>query len=100
MRYAVTALGLLLAACGTHPGKLMDESRDQYKACLDARPPAECESARLKFEADKAAADVYARGDAARRSPIGPVVVNAPQPIDAPRRSLNCTTYGPNTTCY
>lgn len=99
MRYLVAAAALMLAACGTHPVKLMEQSRDQYKACLDARPAPECETARLKFEADKSAADTYSRHDAARRSPVVPVVVNA-QPASTTREPVNCITTGNVVTCY
>lgn len=95
MRYAVIVLALAAGACA-QKGPLT-QAYEEYTGCLSTRPAAECENARLKFEAAKGYADSASR----RMEATPPLILSTYQPgaVAAPRQPITCTTLGSTTTC-
>lgn len=97
MRMLVPSVLLLLsvAACADGP---VTKANAAYQACLDAKPVADCQNEKARFDAEIEAANakssrIQAVGIAARAArPAAPA-------FPPPRQSITCTTFGNTTTC-
>ncbi len=100
MRKAIVLLAVMAAAGCARDGYVTTAYK-AYTACLDARGVEGCSVEKAKLDAALGVADAESRHNASRP----PLVLRGydpppAQPVYAPRQTLNCTTYGPNTTCY
>ena len=97
MRYAVIALALGVGACAQPQMDALTYSHEMYIGCLRGHPPAECESQRAAFEANRGYADSVSRRTVSRPPLVFDPYIPAPVPVHQP--IVTCTRAGALLMC-
>lgn len=99
MRYVLIGMVLAAGACAPQQMDALTYSHEMYIGCLRGHEPAECETQRAAFEANRGYADSVSRR-AAARPPIVFQTYTPPVPVQQPRQPITCTTAGNITNCF
>lgn len=100
MRYVLIAvLAVLAAGCGPREMDALTYSHELYIGCLRMKEPAECETQRAAFEANRGYSDSMSRRAAARPPLVLQTYTPPPAPAPVYRPTVICTTAGNTVMC-